>query len=269
MAKQVFILIVSALILATSSIGAELKFNTQDFPPFNYMENGKVSGPVADIIRVVCKEMGIQCSFKLMVWKNAQQEVREGKANGMFVIGWNRGRSEWLYFTPQILETQYGFFVAKGNPLKYGGNIKDLSEYRVGVFGPSNTATSLKKIQARMDKDKTITPLQIDMRDDDVTIFKDLNSTARSIVAIYSNRDVGYSIIRKENLNRVRYAGAQRSLFYFIGFSKKYTDKALVNSFNKTYVQLYQKGDIANLLQIHNMVPAQIEPHIIAYFSNQ
>jgi hypothetical protein len=39
--------------------GAELKFNTQDFAPFNYEVGGGVSGPAADIIRKICSEMKI------------------------------------------------------------------------------------------------------------------------------------------------------------------------------------------------------------------
>jgi polar amino acid transport system substrate-binding protein len=84
----------------TSASGAELTFNTQDFAPFNYAVNGVVSGPAADIIRKVCAEMKIDCPMKLLPWRRAQQEVQEGKINGMFVIGWNAERAKWLYFSP-------------------------------------------------------------------------------------------------------------------------------------------------------------------------
>jgi hypothetical protein len=63
----------SALYLATAfsgcllfvgfARGAELKFNTQDFAPFNYEIGGVVSGPGADIIRRICSDIKIDCGL--------------------------------------------------------------------------------------------------------------------------------------------------------------------------------------------------------------
>ena len=68
---------------------AELIFNTQDFAPFSYLTDGIVSGPATELIQRVCKEIKADCRFNLLPWKRAQNEVRSGKANAMFVIGWN------------------------------------------------------------------------------------------------------------------------------------------------------------------------------------
>ncbi len=68
--------------------GAELKFNTQDFAPFNYEVGVVVSGPVADIIRKICSEMKIDCLMHLLPWRGAQEEVANGIAQGLFTIVW-------------------------------------------------------------------------------------------------------------------------------------------------------------------------------------
>src|SRR5712691_9227977 len=106
----------------TAAAVTQLTFNTQDFAPFNYEVNGVVSGPAADVIRKVCAEMKIDCPMTLLPWRRAQQEVEEGKINGMFVIGWNAERAKSLYFSPPLLETEYGFFVRDDNPLKFRQN---------------------------------------------------------------------------------------------------------------------------------------------------
>ncbi len=268
MKKRFILCIILVLLVSSPLLAVELKFNTQDFSPFSYLSDGKVSGPASEIIKAVCRRINATCTFKLGVWKDAQQEVREGKANAMFVIGWNRGRSKWLYFSPQILQTEYGFFVPKGNSLTFS-EIRDLSGYRIGVYGPSNTARSLEKVRQRMEKDKTMTPIEIDMQPDDIAIFKNLNSRQRTLNSVFSNRDVGNDIIRKHKLNNLRYAGAQRTLNYFIGFSKQYTDKNLVNRFNKAFVNLYTQGQIEQILKRYAMKPAPIEPYIIAFYNNK
>jgi hypothetical protein len=65
-------------LIPVSSPAEGLKFSTRDFTSFNYEIDGVVSGPAADIIRRVCQEVDITCTFKLFAWKRAQDEVRNG-----------------------------------------------------------------------------------------------------------------------------------------------------------------------------------------------
>jgi polar amino acid transport system substrate-binding protein len=230
--------------------GTELKLNTQDFAPFNYEINGVVAGPAADIIRKVCGDIKIDCSLRLLPWRRAQEEVRNGTAHGMFVIGWNEERAKTLYFSPALLTTEYGFFVRDDNPLKFRHN-SDIKGYTVGVYGPSNTATSLERIKAE------IKELTIDMTPDDEAAFRKL-SIAR-VDAVFSNRDVGYDLIRRLGLKNLRYAGRQQSLKYYIGFSQKFTDKKLVDQFSATFRDLYKRGLIQEILAKYKMDPAPLE----------
>lgn len=229
---------------------AELKLNTQDFAPFNYEVNGVVSGPAADIIRKVCGEIKIVCSMHLLPWRRAQEEVANGIAQGLFVIGWNEERAKSLYFSPPILNTEYGFFVRNDNPLKFKQNA-DVKGYTVGVFGPSNTATALEKIKAEI-KDMTI-----DMTPDDEAAFKKL-SLGR-VNAVFSNRDVGYDFMRSLNLKNIRYSGRQQSLKYYIGFSQKFTDKKLVDQFNTMFRDLHKREIIQQILAKYKMEAAPLE----------
>src|SRR5215467_10738835 len=158
----------AGLLFAHLASGAALKLNTQDFTPYSYEVNGVVSGPAADIIRKICSEMKIDCTMHLLPWRRAQDEVANGTAHGLFVIGWNEERAKKLYFSPPILNTEYGFFVRDDNPLKFKQN-SDVNGYTVGTFGPSNTATALEKIKAE------IQDLKIDMTPDDESAFKKLS----------------------------------------------------------------------------------------------
>lgn len=238
------------MMCASVAQAVELKFNTQDFAPFNYAVDGVVSGPAAEIIHHVCDEMQITCSFQLLGWRRAQEEVRQGKAHGMFVIGWNEERAKWLYFSPPLLYTEYGFFVHQSNPMQFK-DVTDVKGYRVGVFGPSNTSRSLEKIKAQ------IHDLTIDMRPNDEDGFRKL--AAGRIDAVFSNRDVGFNLIDKLDLTTVRYAGRQRRLKYYIGFSQTYTDKTIVDQFNQTLLALYQRGVAQKILKKYQMEPVDTQ----------
>jgi len=240
----------ACLLFAGFARGAELILNTQDFAPFNYEVNGIVSGPAADIIRKICSEMKIDCTMHLLPWRRAQDEVANGTAQGLFVIGWNEERAKTLYFSPPILNTEYGFFVRDDNPLKFKQN-SDVKGYTVGTFGPSNTATALEKIKA------DIKDLTIDMTPDDESAFKKL-SLGR-VDAVFSNKDVGNDMMRKLGIKNIRYSGRQQSLKYYIGFSQKFTDKRLVDQFNQAFRSLHKRGVIQEILGKYHMEAAQLE----------
>ncbi|MBI9090302.1 MAG: transporter substrate-binding domain-containing protein [Desulfobacterium sp.] len=240
------------LLLPSSRAGAEtLIFNTQDFKPYSYEANGVVSGPAADIIRRVCENMDSACSFRLLPWPRATHEVRTGEAHAMFVIGWNRERSQSLNFSPPLFVAEYGFFVRKDNPLAFK-EVNDIKGYTVCVYGPSNTSINLEMIK------KEIKDLTIEMTPQDESAFKKL-SGRQSIDAVYSNRDVGYKLIEQLALTNIRYSGCHLKVKYYIGFSKQFNDNAVVDRFNKTYLRLYKSGSIQELLKQYAMKPAPIE----------
>jgi polar amino acid transport system substrate-binding protein len=57
------------LLLASASGGAkELVFDTQDFAPFTFLEDGVVAGPAMEVIRAACRGMGQPCRINLLPW---------------------------------------------------------------------------------------------------------------------------------------------------------------------------------------------------------
>ncbi|MCP4022583.1 MAG: amino acid ABC transporter substrate-binding protein [Desulfobacteraceae bacterium] len=233
-----------------SASAQSLVFNTQDFPPFSYKIKDRVCGPAVQIIEKVCEKIGVGCVFRLLPWRRAQQEVKEGTAHAMFVIGWNKARDEWLYFSPPIMQTEYGVFVNNSNPLEFR-DIFDIKGYTVGVYGPSNTSRSLEKIKAKVGN------ITIDLQPDDESGFRKLDISR--INAVFSNKDVGYAMIKKMKLNNLRYAGTYKSLNYYIGFSKQFNDKNQVTLFNAAFMELYRNGTIKKILSEHRMQIAVIE----------
>ena len=252
-------LVAVLVVVATPAAAAEIIFNTLDFKPFSYEVNGVVSGPAADVTRRICADMKISCPMHLLPWRRAQLEVAEGKAHGLFVIGWNAERAKTLYFSLPLLSTEYGFFVRNDNPLKFT-QISDVKGYSVGgealpfhtTFGPSNTATALEKIKADLGGNLTI-----DMTPDDESAFR--KASLGRVKAVFSNRDVGNDRCKKLGITNLRYTGPQQRLKYYIGFSQKFTDKTLVDQFNETFRALHKQGVIQEILGRYGMDAAALE----------
>lgn len=239
----------------TNVYADELKFNTQDFPPFHYLEekdgisNGKIAGPAVELIQQVCQDANMSCSLRLLPWTRAQKEVEKGDAHALFLIGWNEEREKLLYFSYPIVQTAYGFFVHTDNNLNYH-NPSDITGYTIGVFGPSNTSKSLEEIKDKMLK-SGIPPFTIDVRPNDEAGFRKLNM--QRVQAVYSNREVGNAMVAKLGLKNIRYAGDHKYLKYYIGFSKKYVNKSVVDKFNESFKKMHQAGKVSEILAKYKM----------------
>ena len=75
------------LLFSVSTVSAvTLNFNTQDFPPFTYMEDDIVAGLATELVALVCKTGGFECNMNLADWTLAQQEARKKKWTGCLLL---------------------------------------------------------------------------------------------------------------------------------------------------------------------------------------
>lgn len=227
-----------------------LVFNTQEFAPFTYLQRGVVSGPAVDVVRAVCREMGQPCDFNLMPWARAQVDVRTGRADALFLIGWNAERATWLHPSLPLFASEYGFFVQAANPIAFS-DMAQLKGYNVAVYGPSNTSLTLEGIQFEAPG------MSIDRTLDDDAAFRKLE--AARVDAVFSNKEVGLVHMERMGLRNVRYAGTQSRVSYVIGFSRLRVPVATVERFNETYRKLVRTGEIRRILKPYRMESAPPE----------
>lgn len=224
-----------------------LIFNTQEFEPFIYSQNNHPVGPGAEILELVCKNSGISYKLNIYPWTRAMAEVEEGKANGLFFLAKSKEREAWLDFSTPIIATEYGFFVLNEDKTKYSSDFQEMTNKTIGVYGPSNTSTSLESFA------KTVS-IKIDKSVDDEAAFKKLS--AGRFEAVYSNKDVGLAIIKKLNLKNIHYAGKHKDLVYYFALSKK-TDQTQKEKFFNELTTIKNNGGLSKILTKHNIQTAK------------
>ena len=237
------------LLTARSAVAEDvLRFASQDFPPFSYAENGTAAGPFADIVNMVCAEAGLTCPIAILPWGRALERVRNGNAEGLFPLGWNDERATWLRPSPPVLTTEYGFFATVDSGKKYE-RPGDLQGKRVGVYGPSNTSHALHQLW------KQRRSFTIDMRPDSESGFFKL--PRNRVDFVFSNRDVGDAVIRKNNITGVVYAGNYTVLNYLFGFSLAPEVQPAVDRFLETLARMKERGDVASVLGRYRLTSAR------------
>ena len=242
-----YLLLLLSLSLSTNTIySAELNFVTPNAAPFQYKTEQGMRGPFIRIIHKICDEMQISCSIEYVEsWNRAKRMVKIGsifkqkKVNGVATLAWSEERTGWLYYSPPIIETGYGFFI-RNSDLRKPSSILDLQGYTISVHGPSKSSRNLQLIK------NEIVNLNIDMSFDQEAGLKKL-SRGR-VDAVYLNKDIGKFLIGSLGIGNLSYAFDHQAVAYFIAFSKASTDKKIVDRFNAAYRKLYKGGVIHRLI---------------------
>lgn len=86
-------LILLYVVLSFAVVNAEeITAVTEDYPPYNYEENGKVTGLSTEIVKATLDEAEIKYSIKTYPWSRAIEMAENGENVLIFTITRNKER---------------------------------------------------------------------------------------------------------------------------------------------------------------------------------
>jgi len=232
------------------SEGATLRFATQEFAPFSYEKNGKAAGAMVEVMQAICAEANRVCSFQVLPWRRASNEVKNGNLDGLFVILPTPDREQWLFFSDPIVLTAYSFFVPSQSTWQFRSPA-DLTGMTLGVYGPSGTATSLMDVVGKNSS------AQVKVILSNVRALRMLKAGRYGPhSAVLVNRDVGLALLKEHELSGLKPAGDLSNIQYSFGLSRKRLDAIQMQSLNAALQRLQKNGDIKSILDKYGLEPA-------------
>lgn len=121
------------LLTVTGSAQADtLPFASLEFPPYNYQENGNVTGFTTEIVKRITREMGHTPAVKLLPWKRAQTAAGRGKYAGIFTFTKSIERMRNFHYTAPVVMIKDVFFKRRTDSISWN-TLSDLSEYKIGA----------------------------------------------------------------------------------------------------------------------------------------
>lgn len=129
------IFIFSISFTLTQSIFAENKFNlvTENYPPFNMEESGKVIGMSADVMRELMKREEIEYSMVLYPWSRALKMGLEEKDTAVFSTARTPERDPLFKWVGPLVANDWVFFGKEGTKIKLK-SLDDAKKYKVGCY---------------------------------------------------------------------------------------------------------------------------------------
>lgn len=233
------------------AMAGEYLFVTEELPPFNYRDAADmVGGPAREVVTAVCRDLQVSCRIHLLPKKRMMALAMRGEVQGLFTLGRNRAREQWLYFSRPFVRTRYGFFVRatdRVRPVDVDGFIG----FVIATFGPSNMLTTLRGLYELSGHRRAR-----------IVVENDLGTALRKLAAgrygqvgaaVYANRDVGRYIITAEAIGGLRYALDERRLDYYVAFPKRAVAPAFVGRFDAALQALFHRGGLTAILERYGL----------------
>ncbi|GBC61170.1 amino acid ABC transporter substrate-binding pro tein [Desulfonema ishimotonii] len=146
------IILMLVVCLPFTAQAEKIIFSTGNLPPYEYREGGQVVGMNIDIIRELCKRIGVEPEFVEMPWKRTLKEAERGTISAIFALHFKEERQKFLYYTSEpIFIVKLACFVQKKKDIRVTSP-EDLRGKSIGVisdysYGPEfDRYKGLKKV---------------------------------------------------------------------------------------------------------------------------
>ncbi|MEO8676102.1 MAG: transporter substrate-binding domain-containing protein [Casimicrobiaceae bacterium] len=188
---------------AGAASAVTLSFLTEENPPFNYTENGKVVGSTTEIVQLISTRAGHPASIEIMPWDDAFVRAQAKKNTCVFATARLENR-ERLFLWVGPLATNYWALFGKGDFAVPIRALKDLAPYRIGAvnrdakgeFLRENAITNLKLV--RDDRENPAKLLLPADNPDHIDLWISGLYAGRSIAKAASVADVKLVFLAKE-----------------------------------------------------------------------
>jgi len=134
--KSITLLVLSLALLGSVSIAAEpIRLVTGNYPPYEYEEAGEVKGLVVEVLKEAFARSQLPVEFKVVPWARALWMAQHGEADAVFATIKTPEREQLLNFSNEsLIPLSSAFFVKKGSPIQYNGDLNALAEQNIGLL---------------------------------------------------------------------------------------------------------------------------------------
>lgn len=206
----------------------DLTWVTEEYPPFNFHDNGTPSGLMVDLIAAISRKAGEEISpesFTFLPWNKAYQKAVTDPDTVIFAIAKTSDRENLFKWVGPVVSYNLSLYSKRSNNITITST-DELVKYRIGTITDDVTIDNL--VQAGIKKEDIIT------NTDPRTLVQELENGTIDLFA-YGDITANYYIKNVTgNSAYYRLSGQIGSVPVYIGFSKETLD-AVVKKFQTAF----------------------------------
>ena len=104
--KKLLLALCLSLAPLTASLAEPLHFVTEEYAPFNFTKDGKITGISVDQVTAIAKAAGIDYTLEIMPWARAFAMAQNRPMHCVFTTGYNRERAKKFVWVNPLLKDE-------------------------------------------------------------------------------------------------------------------------------------------------------------------
>jgi polar amino acid transport system substrate-binding protein len=116
----------------TAVSGDSIKILTEEFPPYNFTENGRITGFSTEVVEAVLKEIRVQGDFQSMPWARAYETAQTSENTLIYSIGRTKEREKLFKWVGVVAPADFYLFSLQGKNLKLD-QLDEAKKYQTGT----------------------------------------------------------------------------------------------------------------------------------------
>jgi polar amino acid transport system substrate-binding protein len=107
---------VCLILFMANTVGAELTILTEDLPPYNYTENGKLTGATTQVVQEIMRRLGIDDSIAVVPWARGYQRLNNEPNVVLFTTALTPERERRFHWVGPLFDSRMVFFARQSDP---------------------------------------------------------------------------------------------------------------------------------------------------------
>ena len=128
-----YLFICILLVLTGLADAQQVTIYTEEFPPFNFTEKGKITGVSSEVVQHVMAGTGIDYQIKSLPWAQAYDLAQKESNTLIFSIGRTSSRESLFKWIGILTPTTYSVMALQSRSEIKINSLEDLKKYKIGT----------------------------------------------------------------------------------------------------------------------------------------
>ncbi|OGH95696.1 MAG: hypothetical protein A2X42_09460 [Candidatus Margulisbacteria bacterium GWF2_38_17] len=133
MKRYMFAGILGLLLSISCAFAADITIVTEDWGPFNYIKDGKVTGLSTEIILAAVKDAGLTAEIKVLPWSRAYDMALKNKNVFIYTIVRTSEREKLFKWVGELMKDENYFFKLKDRKDIKLAKLEDAKVFKIGA----------------------------------------------------------------------------------------------------------------------------------------
>ncbi len=112
----------------------EIRIVTEELPPYNMTQGGRLTGMSTEVVQAVLKEVGVPASIQSMPWARAYDMAQQEKNVLIYLIARTPEREPLFKWVGEIMRIDYHFYKLRERKDIVVPDLQSAKNYSVGVL---------------------------------------------------------------------------------------------------------------------------------------